>query len=113
MSCGAVHRRDSDPLLLWLWYTLAAAAPIQPPSLGTSICQECNAKKQKQTNKQKTKKRKTTNKINHPASIFILDHRRLLNFPPPYRAFLDIAQHRIDIENPIPDEENKSILLQH
>ena len=28
-----------DPALLWLWHRLAAAAPIRPPSLGTSIRQ--------------------------------------------------------------------------
>ena len=30
MSCGVGHRHSSDPALLWLWYRLAAAAPIQP-----------------------------------------------------------------------------------
>ena len=31
MSCGVVHRHGSDPVSLWLWCTLeAAAAPIQP-----------------------------------------------------------------------------------
>ena len=30
MSCGAGHRRDSDPPLLWLWRSLAATAPIRP-----------------------------------------------------------------------------------
>ena len=30
MSCGVGHRHGSDPTLLWLWYRLAAAAPIQP-----------------------------------------------------------------------------------
>ena len=29
MSCGAGHRRGSDPTLLWLWYRQAAAAPIR------------------------------------------------------------------------------------
>ena len=28
VSCGACHRLGSDPELLWLWYILAAAAPI-------------------------------------------------------------------------------------
>ena len=30
MSCGAGHRRGSDPKWLWLWGRPAAAAPIQP-----------------------------------------------------------------------------------
>ena len=38
VSCGVGPRPGSDPTLLWLWRKLAAVAPIQPPSLGTSIC---------------------------------------------------------------------------
>ena len=30
MSCGVGHRRGSDPMLLWLWYRLAAVAPTRP-----------------------------------------------------------------------------------
>ena len=30
MSCGVGHRCGLDLALLWLWYRLAAAAPIQP-----------------------------------------------------------------------------------
>ena len=30
MSCGVGHRLGSDPVLLWLWLRLAAAAPIRP-----------------------------------------------------------------------------------
>ena len=30
MSCGVGRRCGSDPVLLWLWRRLAAAAPIQP-----------------------------------------------------------------------------------
>ena len=30
MSCGVGRRRSSDPVLLWLWYRLAAVAPIRP-----------------------------------------------------------------------------------
>ena len=29
MSCGVGRRHGLDPLLLWLWHRLAAAAPIQ------------------------------------------------------------------------------------
>ena len=30
MTCGIGHRCSLDPLLLWLWCTLATVAPIQP-----------------------------------------------------------------------------------
>ena len=30
MSCGVCRRHGSDPVLRWLWYRLAATAPIQP-----------------------------------------------------------------------------------
>ena len=30
MSCGVGYRPGSDPVLLWLWYRLAAIAPIRP-----------------------------------------------------------------------------------
>ena len=30
MSCGVGHRNGSDPASLWLWYSLAAIAPIRP-----------------------------------------------------------------------------------
>ena len=30
MSCGVVCRHGSDLVLLWLWHTPAAVAPIQP-----------------------------------------------------------------------------------
>ena len=39
VSCGAVHRRGSDPA--WLWHRSAAVAPISTPSLGTYICHKC------------------------------------------------------------------------
>ena len=32
MSCGVGHRGSSDLALLWLWYKLAAVAPIGPPA---------------------------------------------------------------------------------
>ena len=48
-SCGTGHRHSSDPALLWLWYRLAATAPI---CLGTSICCGCGPKK---TEKKKKK----------------------------------------------------------
>ena len=30
MSCGVSHKCSSDLALLWLWFRLAAAGPIQP-----------------------------------------------------------------------------------
>ena len=30
MCCGVGRRHGSNPVLLWLWWRLAAAAPIQP-----------------------------------------------------------------------------------
>ena len=51
MSCGVGRRCGSDPSLLWLWHSPAAVAPIQPPSLGTSletsICHRWWSKNQK------------------------------------------------------------------
>ena len=50
MSCGVGHRRGSDPVLLWLWRRLVAAAPIRPlawePLYATGAAQEM-AKRQK------------------------------------------------------------------
>ena len=55
MSCGVGHRHGSDPDLLWLWHRLVAKALIRPlawePPYGAA--QEM-AKRQKQTNKQKS-----------------------------------------------------------
>ena len=36
-----------DPVLLWLWCRLAAAAPIRPLGLGTSICHKGSPKRKK------------------------------------------------------------------
>ena len=46
MSCGVDHSRNLNLALLWLLCRLAAAAPIQPLSLGTSICLRCGPKRQ-------------------------------------------------------------------
>ena len=56
MSWGVGHRHGLDPTLLWLWCRLAAAAPIQHPSLGTSICCGCSPKKTKKKKKKKKEK---------------------------------------------------------
>ena len=63
VSYGVGHRRGSDPELLWLWCRPAAAAPMGPPSLGTSICYGCDPKK-----------RKKKDKIQTDATEMALDH---------------------------------------
>ena len=58
MSYGVVHRRYSDPALLWLWcQRLAAAAPILPLVLATELPYAATVALKKQ--KKKKKKRKT------------------------------------------------------
>ena len=48
MSCGVGHRYSSDPILLWLWCRLAAAAPIH--SLAWKLLYvACVPKKQNKT----------------------------------------------------------------
>ena len=50
---SVVHRRSLDLAWLWLWHRPAAVAPVQPPSLGTSICCGCSPKKTKKKKKSK------------------------------------------------------------
>ena len=76
MSCSAGHRCSSDPVLLWLWCRLAAAALIQllawkfPYAAGVALKKAKNKnktkrkKKKKQINKQTNKKNKLTKLIN-------------------------------------------------
>ena len=51
MSCGVGYRRGSDPVLLWLWRRLAAAAPIGPldwePPYAAGAAQEIVKKEKK------------------------------------------------------------------
>ena len=47
VSCGVDHRYSLDPVLLWLWHRPVAVAPIQPPSLGSSISYRCGPEKKK------------------------------------------------------------------
>ena len=54
VSCGVGHRCSSDPTLLWLWCSPAATAPIQPLTLGTSMCLRCGPKKNKKQNQTKS-----------------------------------------------------------
>ena len=41
VRCDVGRRHSSDPELLW--HRLAATAPIQPPSPGTSTCYMCSS----------------------------------------------------------------------
>ena len=42
-----------DPTSLWLWHKPAAEAPIQPLSLGASICRKSSPRKRRKTKKKK------------------------------------------------------------
>ena len=48
------HRRDSDPMLLWLWCRQVAAAPIQtlawklPYAVGAALKRQKKAKKKRE-----------------------------------------------------------------
>ena len=53
MSCGVDHRLSSNPALLWLWHSLAVAAPIQPLAWELPYAMGVTLKRQKQTNKKK------------------------------------------------------------
>ena len=53
VSCGLGHRRGSDPMLLWLWWRLAAAARI-PPLAWELPCAVGAALKKSKINKQTT-----------------------------------------------------------
>ena len=54
MSCGVGRRQGSDPMVLWLWCRLVAAAPLRPlawePPYAAGVAQEM-AKKQNNNNK--------------------------------------------------------------
>ena len=51
MSCGVRCRRDSDLALLWLWYRLAAVAPIGPLAWELHVPRERPKKNQKKKKK--------------------------------------------------------------
>ena len=57
MSYGVGCRRGLDPTLLWLWYRLAATAPIRPlawePPYATGAAQDKKDKKKIKIKKQK------------------------------------------------------------
>ena len=57
MSCSVGHRRASDPVLLWLWWRLAAVVLIRPlawePPYVAGVALKSKKKKKKNT-RQKT-----------------------------------------------------------
>ena len=55
MSCGVGLRRCLDPMLLWLWYRPAVAAPIQPLAWELSYAMGA-ALKEKEKKKKKMKR---------------------------------------------------------
>jgi len=65
MSCGVGRRRGLDPVLLWLWCWLVAAAPITPPAWEPpyAMCVALEkTKKEKKTKKERKKKKKERKK---------------------------------------------------
>ena len=62
MSCGVGCRRGSDPMLLWLWFRLAATAPIRPVAWEPPHAMEATLEKAERQKKQKTKNKKQTKK---------------------------------------------------
>ena len=47
MSCGVGHRRGLDPMLLWLWCRLAAAALIGPLAWEPPYAEDAALKRKK------------------------------------------------------------------
>ena len=53
MICGVGCRRGSDPKLLWLWFRLAAIAPIRPLAWECPYAAGVALKRQKRKKKRK------------------------------------------------------------
>ena len=73
MSCGVGRRCGLDPVLLWLWFRLAAAALIQPLAWEPPYAlDEALKSKQasKQANKNTTKKQHVKKKFGHLSPPF-------------------------------------------
>ena len=68
VSCGVGRRCGSDLVLLWLWCTLAAVAPIRPlarePPYAMNVALKIKKKKKK---KKKEKKKEKKRKENRPS----------------------------------------------
>ena len=54
--CSVGHRCGLDPMLLWLWYRLAAVAPIRPLAWELPHAKGAALKRQKKTKKKKIQK---------------------------------------------------------
>ena len=70
MSCDVDHWCRSDPVLLWLWRWLAAAAPMDPKHGNFHMpCSGVALKSKKNKNKNKTKQNKTNKQTkNNPTN---------------------------------------------
>ena len=72
MSCGAGCRRDSDPVVLWLWRGLEATAPIRPLALEPPYAAGAAQEMAKREEKRKKKEKFYAN-INYPLKIKMMD----------------------------------------
>ena len=54
MSCGVSHRRGLDPMLLWLWCSMAAVAMIRPLAWELPYASGVALKNKKQNKQTKT-----------------------------------------------------------
>ena len=63
MNCGIGHRHSSDPVWLWLWHQLSAAAPLRPLALELPYAVGEALKDQKKKKKKKKKKKNPTNQL--------------------------------------------------
>ena len=65
MSCSVGHRQGLDLVVVWLWYRLAAVAPIQPLALEFPyVAGEAVFKKKRKEEKRKRKRKKNVQMVN-------------------------------------------------
>ena len=57
MICGVGHRCGLDPMLLWLWHSPVAIAPIRPLAWETPYTPSVALEKEKKKKKKKKKHR--------------------------------------------------------
>ena len=69
MSCGRGHRHSLDPVLLWLWYRLAAAALIQPLAWKLPYVTDVALKSKSIKKKKKERKEKSFEMVVHKTRI--------------------------------------------
>ena len=55
VSCGVGHKHGLDPVLLWLWHRLAAAAPIRPLAWESPYAMGVTLEKDQKKKKKKKK----------------------------------------------------------